>query len=163
VAAEKKKVPVEVVELARYASSALGYDFPDPHPEVRVQWALFDAMIALMTPKGFADLMATMFPELIGAMPFGMGGMMRVMGKIPGALTLMKPMFPLLFPKLLPMMMPKVMPVMLARVKARVPMPDTMAEQMPALMPQVMDNLMPHMIGDVVPLVTQPMIDYLRG
>ena len=26
-----------------------------------------------------------------------------------------------------------------------------------------MDNLMPHMIGDVVPLVTQPMIDYLQG
>ncbi len=26
-----------------------------------------------------------------------------------------------------------------------------------------LDNLMPHMIGDVVPLVTQPMIDYLRG
>jgi hypothetical protein len=25
-----------------------------------------------------------------------------------------------------------------------------------------MDRLMPHMIGDVVPLVTQPMIDYLR-
>jgi hypothetical protein len=30
-------------------------------------------------------------------------------------------------------------------------------------MPGVMDNLMPHMIGDVVPLITQPMIDYLRG
>ena len=30
------------------------------------------------------------------------------------------------------------------------------------MMPKVMDNLMPHMIGDVVPLVTQPMIDYLR-
>jgi hypothetical protein len=30
-------------------------------------------------------------------------------------------------------------------------------------MPKVMDNLMPHMIGDVVPLVTQPMIDHLRG
>jgi hypothetical protein len=26
-----------------------------------------------------------------------------------------------------------------------------------------MDNLMPHMIGDVVPLVTQPLIDFLRG
>ena len=26
-----------------------------------------------------------------------------------------------------------------------------------------MDNLMPHLIGDVVPLVTQPMIDYLQG
>ena len=42
-------------------------------------------------------------------------------------------------------------------------MPDYMAEQMPELMPQVMDNLMTHMIRDVVPLVTQPMIDYLRG
>ena len=30
-------------------------------------------------------------------------------------------------------------------------------------MPKVMDNLMPHMIGDVVPLVTQPMINYLQG
>jgi hypothetical protein len=26
-----------------------------------------------------------------------------------------------------------------------------------------MNNLMPHMIDDVVPLVTQPMIDYLTG
>jgi hypothetical protein len=25
-----------------------------------------------------------------------------------------------------------------------------------------MNNLMPHMIGDVVPLVTDPMINYLR-
>jgi len=29
-------------------------------------------------------------------------------------------------------------------------------------MPQVMDNLMPHMIGDVVPLVTDPLIAYLK-
>jgi hypothetical protein len=34
---------------------------------------------------------------------------------------------------------------------------------MPELLPKVMDNLMPHMIGKAVPLVTQPMIDYLRG
>jgi hypothetical protein len=38
-----------------------------------------------------------------------------------------------------------------------------MREQMPELMPKVMDSLMPHMINDLVPLVTQPMIDYLRG
>jgi len=163
VSADKKKIPVEVTDLSRYAASALGYDFPDPHPEVRAQWAVFDAMISLMTPKGFADLMATMFPELVRAMPFGMGGMMKAMGKIPGALNLMKPVFPVLFPKLLPMMMPKVMPVMLDRVKSRVPMPAYMAEQMPAMMPKVMDTLMPHMIGDVVPLVTQPLIDHLRG
>ena len=31
------------------------------------------------------------------------------------------------------------------------------------MMPKVMDNLMPHMIGDVVPLVTDPMIAYLKS
>jgi len=154
---------VEVVDLARFASSALGYDFPDPNPEVQRQWAVFEAMIALMTPQGFADLMSTMWPELIRAMPLGMGPMMKVMGKIPGALNLMKPLFPVLFPRLLPMMMPKVMPVMLEKVSERIPMPDYMREQMPEIMPKVMDSLMPHMIGDVVPLVTQPMIDYLQG
>jgi hypothetical protein len=104
-----------------------------------------------------------MWPELIDAMPFGMGTMMRAMGKVPGALNIMKPMFPILFPRLLPMMMPVVMPVMLERVAERIPMPDYMKEQMPELMPKVMENLMPHMIADVVPLVTQPMISYLRG
>jgi hypothetical protein len=162
VSAEKKKVPIEVVDLARFAASALGYDFPDPNPEVQRQWAVFEGMIALMTPQGFANLMSTMWPELVDAMPLGMGSMMRLMGKIPRVLDLMKPMFPILFPRLLPPMMPKVMPVMLKRVAEQVPMPDYMQEQMGELMPKVMDYLMPHMIGDVVPLVTGPMIDYLK-
>jgi hypothetical protein len=60
-------------------------------------------------------------------------------------------------------MMPALLPTMLDRIRKIVPMPAYMEEQMPEMMPGIMNNLMPHMIRDVVPLVTQPMIDYLRG
>ena len=163
VAADKRDVPIEVVDLSHYAAKALGIDLPDPKPAVQASWAVFEKIIPLMTPKGFAELMGTMWPELINAMPYGMGPMMRFAGKIPGMLNLMKPLFPVLFPRLLPMMMPKVMPDMLKRIDAQIPMPDYMREQMPTMMPPIMDELMPHMIDDVVPLVTKPMIDYLQG
>jgi Fe-S oxidoreductase/FAD/FMN-containing dehydrogenase len=163
VTADKKGVPIEVQDLAHFAAATFGYTFPNPNPEVRKQWAVFDAFIKLLTPQGFADLMGTMWPELIDAMPLGMGRMMRLLGKVPGALSLMKPMFPVLFPRLLPLMLPKVLATMLRRVEEQIEMPKYMREQMPDLMPKVMDRLMPHMIGDVVPLITQPMIDYLQG
>jgi hypothetical protein len=47
------------------------------------------------------------------------------------------------------------MPVMLYLVAERIPVPDSMAEPMP--------DLMPPLIGDVVPLVTDPITAYLRG
>lgn len=163
VSADAKHSPVEVVDLAHFAAEALGMQLPDPHPEVRAQWAVFEGMIKLMTPEGFAGLMGTMWPEIVDAMPLGMGGMMRAMGRSGGALDVMRPMFPVLFPRLLPLMLPKLMPTMLDRVGELIPMPDYMAAQMPDLMPKVMDRLMPHMIDEVVPLVTEPLIDYLRG
>ena len=168
VSKQKRGSHVEVQDLSHFACEALGISLPDPHPAVREQWAVFEAMIALMTPAGFAGLMGTMLPELIDAMPYGMGKLMRTMGKLPGpfgdvAFAAMKPMFPVLFPMLMPRMMPKVMSPMLARVGALVPMPDYMREQMPDLMPKVVDNLMPKMLPDVVPLVTEPIVGYLRG
>jgi Fe-S oxidoreductase/FAD/FMN-containing dehydrogenase len=164
---EKKNAPIEVRDLAAFACQGLGQKFEDPTPEVSRQWKVFEGMIALMTPQGFADLMATMWPELLEAMPFGMGGMMRLIGKLGpvGGLLfkLMNPMFPILFPKLLPGMMAKVMPTMLERIAAIVPMPDDMKEQMPDLMPKVMDNLMPHMLSDLVPLAVPKMVSFVRG
>jgi hypothetical protein len=164
IAAEKKNVDVEVVDLARFAAErGLGYSFPDPNPEVKAQWGVFEAMINIMTPQGFADIMDNMWPELIDAMPLKMGPMMRGMGKVPGALNAMKPMFPILFPRLLPKMMPKVLPRMIEIIEAKVPaMPDYMRDQMPSLLPMVMDELMPHMLPDVVPIISDPMIKYLQ-
>ena len=37
VSTDKKKMPLEVVDLAHFAASALGYDFPDPNPEMKRQ------------------------------------------------------------------------------------------------------------------------------
>jgi hypothetical protein len=145
------------------AAAPVGVTFPAPNPEVKKQWAVFDSFIKLLTPQGFADLMGTMWPELFDAMPFGMGTMMRGLGKVPGALDLMRPIYPLLFPRLLPLMLPKVLSTMLGRVEEQIEMPEYMREQMPDLMPKVMDRLMPHMMNDLVPLITQPMIDYLQG
>ncbi|MCJ7681792.1 MAG: (Fe-S)-binding protein, partial [Candidatus Aminicenantes bacterium] len=167
VSKDKKDIPIEIHDLAAFACKGLGREFEDPSPEVMRQWAVFENMIALMTPKGFAELMDTMWPEMLKAMPLGMGSMMKFIGKL-GPLggfmfTLMKPVFPILFPKLLPGMMPKVMSIMLDRVAKIVPMPDYMEEQMPDLMPKVMDNLMPHMLPDLVPLVVPKMIRFLRS
>ena len=85
VRADKKAVPVEVRTSPTSPPKPSVSSLPDPNPEVREQWAVFEAMIELMTPQGFADLMGTMWPELIDAMPLRDGPMMRFMGKIPGA------------------------------------------------------------------------------
>jgi Fe-S oxidoreductase/FAD/FMN-containing dehydrogenase len=170
VSADRMKTDMPVYDLARFCAKGLGIDdIADATPFALTQWAVFEKFVGLMTPQGFANLMGNMWPELIDAMPFKMGPMMRMMGKLPGPASnamfaVMKPMFPILFPILLPMMMPKVMPRMLSLVEQDVPtMPDYMKEQMPDLMPKVMDSLMPKMLPDVVPLVIEPMVRYLQG
>ncbi len=111
--------------------------------------------------------MSSMWPELLDAMPLGMGKIMRLTGKLGfiGGILLsaMKPFSPVLFPRLLPRMMTKVMPAIIERVNDSIKMPDYMAEQMPLLMSKLMENLMPKMLADVMPLVILRMMDFLRG
>jgi Fe-S oxidoreductase/FAD/FMN-containing dehydrogenase len=167
VSADKREMDVKVTDLATFLAKARGYEVKEDLGHVLSSWATFEAMIELMLPENMAALMEELFPQLVDAMPVGMGGMMRFIGKLGpvGGMLLgaMKPLFPMLFPMLMPAMMPKVMPDMLAAVGKRVPMPDFMREQMPDLMPRAFDNLLPHMLPNVVPLISQPLIDYLRG
>ncbi len=162
VSAEKKGVDVKVTDLAAFLAKARGYEVREDLQHVLDSWATFEAMIALMKPQNMAAMMGELFPDLVAAMPLGMGGVMRFLGRL-GLLALVKPLFPVLFPLLMPAMMPKVMPAMLQAVGRRVPMPDFMREQMPELLPRATGNLMPHLLPAEVPLIAQPLIDHLQG
>ncbi|MGB7294824.1 MAG: FAD-binding protein [Candidatus Aminicenantales bacterium] len=63
VSKEKKNTPIEVRDLASFACEGLGKKFADPSPEVGRQWKVFEGMVALMTPQGFAGLMDAMWPS----------------------------------------------------------------------------------------------------
>jgi Fe-S oxidoreductase len=167
VSADRMGTDMPIIDLARFAAMGLGItDIADTTDQALTQWAVFERMVYLMTPCGFSDLMADMFPELMDAMPLGMGKMMGFFGKVGSGFMIdaMKPLFPVLFPILLPGMMPKVMDKMLDLMHQKIPtMPDYMLEQMPDLMPPVMDNLMPKMMPELIETVTPLMVDYLKG
>jgi Fe-S oxidoreductase/FAD/FMN-containing dehydrogenase len=154
-----------VIDLGHIAAQGLGIDLPDPTAYALKQWSTFEAMIWLLKPQAMADLMVELLPQMVDAMPLGMGNLMRAVGRMgsPGRAILrgMKPLFPAVFALLMPKMLPKVMPAMLGAVEKRVPMPDDMKEQMPDLMPEAMGRLMPKMLPAVVPLISDPLIAYL--
>jgi Fe-S oxidoreductase/FAD/FMN-containing dehydrogenase len=162
-----KNLPIEIKDLATLAAESMGHKVPESNPVIDEKWAVFEAMIRMMTPWGMADMMADMIPELIDAMPDMYRNMINMLIKSPDVLkepmiTMMSGMMPSLFPKLLPEMMPKVMPKMLEKVGQAIPMPDYMAEQMPDLMPKTMEVLMPKMIAEIVPHFMPKMVAYLR-
>jgi Fe-S oxidoreductase len=165
VTAEKTGRDLPIIDLGAMACDAAGIDHPDSTAYALEMWATFEAMINLLRPAPMADLMIELFPQMVDAMPLGMGRMMRAVGRMPGGgamLNAMKPLFPVLFPALMPSMMSKVMPDMLEAVEARVPMPEHMKEQMPDLMPMAMENIMPKMLPMIVPLISDPLVAYLR-
>jgi len=163
VSANATGMDVEVHDLAHLAAASLGIELPDPNEETMSNWRVFDQMIRLMQPENMATVMEELFPQMLDAMPLGMGTMMRAMGKVPGALGIMKPLMPTLFPLLMPAIMPKVMPDMLKAVGKRIDMPDSMREQMPDLLPDTMAALMPNMLPLLMPRIVPAMVAHLKG
>jgi len=111
--------------------------------------------------------MDALTPNLLDAMPFGMGGLLRGIGKAPAIICepmfkVMGPMLPVLFPVLLPGMMPKVMPHMIRLVEGQIPMPDYLRNQLPDLFPEVVDNVMPRLLPEVAPKYVPVLFEYLR-
>jgi Fe-S oxidoreductase len=168
VSAEKKGLPVEIKDLATLAAEGMGLKIEDSNPIIDEKWAVFDAMIRMMTPWGMADMMAGMLPDMIEVMPGPFKGMMHTVKGLPMAarapmISMMKSLMPSLFPVLLPGMMPKLMPRMLAAVSQAIPMPDYMQEQMPDLMPRTMEVLMPKMLPEIIPYFMPKMVEYLSA
>ena len=168
VSANEKGSELPVIDLARLSAEALGVkNLPDPNPEVLSQWAMFEQFIALMSPDGMVGVMDALTPQLLDAMPLGMGAMMRGIGKSPAVVRepmfkMMAPTMPVLFPRLLPGMMPKVLPHMIQLVEQRIPMPDYLRNQLPDLFPEVVDNVMPKMLPEVAPKYVPIMFEHLR-
>jgi Fe-S oxidoreductase/FAD/FMN-containing dehydrogenase len=162
VTADKKGLPVTIHDLAHLAAQSLGVDLPQYHEACLASWRVFDQMIILMKPHNMAVVMEDVFPQMVDAMPAGMGSMMRAMARVPGALEAMKPLMPKMFPLMMPMIMAKVMPDMVAAVDRRMDVPDDMREQMPDLLPKTMEALMPNMLPLIMPYVVPALIRYLK-
>ena len=81
VTADKKGLPVTIHDLAHLAAQSLGVDLPQYHEACLASWRVFDQMIVLMKPHNMAVVMEDVFPQMVDAMPAGMGSMMRAMAK----------------------------------------------------------------------------------
>jgi hypothetical protein len=143
-------------------------NLPDPNPGVLSQWAMFEKFIMLMSPDGMVGVMDALTPNLLDAMPLGMGAMMRTIGHAPAVIRepmfkIMAPMMPMLFPILLPGMMPKVLPYMIRLVEQTIDMPDYLRNQLPDLFPEVVDNVMPKMLPQITPKYVPILFDHLRN
>ncbi|HEX9094056.1 MAG TPA: Fe-S oxidoreductase, partial [Coriobacteriia bacterium] len=119
--------------------------------------------IFLMQPENMAALMSKVFPQMVDAMPLGMGRMIKAMRHVPGALTLMEKMMPTMFPMMAPGIMPKVMPALVDAVRDYVgPMPEDMEALMPDLLPKTMDALMPNYLPLLIPHLVPRFIECAR-
>ncbi len=160
---DKKEIPVEVIDLAHVAMDGLGIAHEDPSPYAAEMWGYFEKFIYLMKPESITDIMVTLLPDMMKAMPAGMVPMMKAARAIPGGLAMMGKMMPMMMPGMMPAMMPKVMPAMLAEVSRRVgPLPEDMEELMPDLLPKTMDALLPNMLPLIMDDFVPKMLAYIK-
>ncbi len=160
----KKDIPMEVVDLAHLAMDGLGIAHPDPSAYANEMWGYFEKFIWLMKPESITDIMVTLLPEMMKAMPTGMLPMMKAARAVPGGLAAMGAMMPAMMPKMLPAMMPKVMPAMLVEVSRRVgPLPEDMEALMPSLLPETMDALLPNMLPLIMDDFVPKMLEYVKN
>jgi hypothetical protein len=168
VSAKNAGSDIPVIDLARLSAEALGVKgLPDPNPAVLSQWAMFEKFIQLMTVDGMVGAMDALTPQLLAAMPLGMGRMMRAIGHAPSFVRepmfkAMAPMMPVLFPILLPGMMPKVLPHLIGLMERTIEMPEYLRQQLPDLFPQVVDNVLPKMLPEITPKYVPILFEHLR-
>ncbi len=161
--AEKGGIDVKIDDLARVTANAAGYDIKPTDAYTMYMWSYFERFIVLMQPQHMANFMVRLFPQMLDAMPAGMGGMMRAMGGTKAGAAMMRKMMPVLFPKMAPGILSKVMPDMVAEVSAYVgEMPDDMAALMPDLLPKTMGSLLPSYIPQLVPHLVPLFVGYLQ-
>jgi Fe-S oxidoreductase/FAD/FMN-containing dehydrogenase len=161
--ADKKDIPMEVIDLAHVAMDGLGIAHEDPSPYAKEMWGYFEKFIYLMKPEAITSIMVALLPEMMEAMPAGMVPMMKAARAIPGGLQAMGAMMPLMMPRMMPAMMPKVMPAMLAEVSRRVgPLPEDMEALMPDLLPKTMDALLPNMLPLIIDDFVPKMLCYIK-
>ncbi|NTU88935.1 MAG: FAD-binding oxidoreductase [Actinobacteria bacterium] len=160
---EKNTMGLMIDDLSRVVATAAGYTIPETTAKAKYAWSFFDKFIILMKPENMALFMSRIFPQMLDAMPTGMGPMMKAMKHVPGGLALMEKMMPALFPMMAPGILGKVMPDMIREVENFMgEMPEDMADLMPELLPKTMESLMPTYIPQLVPYLVPLFIDYLR-
>ena len=168
VSAKNAGSTLPVIDLARRSAEALGVkNLPDPNPAVLAQWAMFEKFIHLMSVDGMVGAMDALTPQLLAAMPLGMGRMMRAIGHAPSfvresTFKLMAPMMPVLFPIMAPALMPKVLPHLINLVEENIAMPEYLRLQLPDLFPQVVDSVFPKLLPDIPPKFVPLLFETLR-
>jgi len=146
-----------VRDFASIVGEALGEELEDPTPDVIRNWAVFEKMIAMMTPAGMASFMR----EFLDGLPGGKAAL-RVLALVPRPLVELMAraagaVLPRVGPRLLPpalrLMLPRMMPLMERRMPE---MSEAMRELMPHMLPEVMSRVMPPLAGPMLRELASP-------